>query len=97
MSDDGNDDSSCDVVSVVECIVAPVGLASHGGIINFSGVNIASSDCVGATQHERCLSPLNAKLFNLLGTNFEASFTQALGFLSSTKETFFEDFRHVIL
>ena len=61
MSDDGNDDSSCDVVSVVECIVAPVGLASHGGIINFSGVNIAPSDCVCATQHERCLSPL--KLF----------------------------------
>ena len=59
MSDDGNDDSSCDVVSVVECIVAPVGLASHGGIINFSGVNIAPSDCVCATQHERCLSPLN--------------------------------------
>ena len=58
MSDDGNDDSSCDVVSVVECIVAPVGLASHGGIINFSGVNIAPSDCVCATQHERCLSPL---------------------------------------
>ena len=63
MSDDGNDDSSCDVVSVVECIVAPVGLASHGGIINFSGVNIAPSDCVCATQHERCLSPL--KSFNL--------------------------------
>ena len=61
MSDDGNDDSSCDVVSVVECIVAPVGLASHGGIINFSGVNIAPSDCVCATQHERCLSPLKEK------------------------------------
>ena len=60
MSDDGNDDSSCDVVSVVECIVAPVGLASHGGIINFSGVNIAPSDCVCATQHERCLSPLKS-------------------------------------
>ena len=58
MSDDGNDDSSCDVVSV-KCIVAPVGLASHGGVISFSGVNIASSDCVFATQHERCLSPLN--------------------------------------
>ena len=58
MSDDGNDDSSCDVVSVVECIVAPVGLASHGGVISFIGVNIASSDCVCATQHERCLSPL---------------------------------------
>ena len=62
MSDDGNDDSSCDVVSVVECIVAPVGLASHGGIINFSGVNIAPSDCVCATQHERCLSPLKVSL-----------------------------------
>ena len=45
--------------SVVKCIVAPVGLASHGGVINFSGVNIAPSDCVCATQHERCLSPLN--------------------------------------
>ena len=41
MSDDGNDDSSCDVVSVVKCIVAPVGLASHGGVISFGGVNIA--------------------------------------------------------
>ena len=57
MSDDGNNDSSCDV-SVAKCIVAPVGLASHGGVISFSGVNIASSDCVCATQHERCLSPL---------------------------------------
>ena len=64
MSDDGNDDSSCDVVSVVECIVAPVGLASHGGIINFSGVNIAPSDCVCATQHERCLSPLKESFPN---------------------------------